>query len=89
MIKKIGIIFGSLLVIGCATTKSAETSSSSSSPKKIEKKGAQVIDWQGSEFGKDIPEWVEYVSENDYARLSQLPEMEDKILAFSATFRLS
>ena len=79
MIKKIGIIFGSLLVIGCATTKSAETSSSSSSPKKIEKKGAQVIDWQGSEFGKDIPEWVEYVSENDYARLSQLPEMEDKI----------
>ena len=46
MIKKIGIIFGSLLVIGCATTKSAETSSSSSSPKKIEKKGV--------DFGKGL-----------------------------------
>ena len=67
---------GAVVVLAsCATT----------SPVKNEvKSGAQIIDWQGAELGRAVPEWVYAVNDSDKAALLKLPEMEGKI-AFSVT----
>ena len=64
-----------MVMAGCATT----------SPVKNEvKSGAQIIDWQGSELGRAVPEWVYAVNDSDKAAFAKLPEMEGKI-PFSVT----
>lgn len=63
------------VLAGCAST----------SPVKNEvKPGAQIIDWQGSELGRAIPEWVYAANDSDKGALMRLPEMEGKI-PFSVT----
>lgn len=69
--KAFEIAAAAALFVGCATTKAPV--------QKDVKGGAEIVDWQGSEFGKPIPDWVEAVSENDYARLSALPEMDGTV----------
>lgn len=63
------------VLASCATT----------SPVKNEvKSGAQIIDWQGAELGRAVPEWVYAVNDSDKAALLKLPEMEGKV-SFSVT----
>ena len=73
--KWIAVAVAAAVMAGCATT----------SPVKNEvKSGAQIIDWQGSELGRAVPEWVNAVNNSDKAAFAKLPEMEGKI-PFSVT----
>lgn len=71
--------------IAAAVALAAMTGCVSTSPVKNEvKSGAQIIDWQGSELGRAVPEWVYAVNDSDKAAIAKLPEMEGKI-PFSVT----
>ena len=47
--------------------------------RRIQKK-VTLLDWQGTEFGREVLAWVEAASEQNYSQLSQLPECSDKVL---------
>lgn len=49
-------------------------------PNAAQVSGTELLDWQGSEFGKGVPDWVEYVSSQNYEKLNALPESKDKSL---------
>ena len=69
----VGAVFICSCVIGCASNSvKPETAAQDS--------GTVLLDWQGSEFGKGVPDWVEYVSSQNYGKLSTLPEAKDKTL---------
>lgn len=57
--KKVILIAGAALicscVIGCASAPSKPETAAQVS-------GTELLDWQGSEFGKGVPDWVECVS---------------------------
>lgn len=69
----VGAVFACSIVIGCAST--------SAKPETAAQVGGTVLlDWQGSEFGKSVPDWVEYVSSQNYGELGNLPQAKDKTL---------
>lgn len=76
--KKLMLIAGAALcctmMIGCGTTAAVTQA------QPAQKRGTQLVDWQGSEFGKPVPAWVEYVSQQNYDKLSTLPEAQGKSL---------
>ncbi len=75
--KKIILIAGAALicscVIGCASAPAKPETAAQVS-------GTELLDWQGSEFGKGVPDWVEFVSSQNYEKLNALPEAKDKSL---------
>jgi len=75
--KKLMFIAGAVLcctMIGCGTTNTAFQA------QPAQARGTQLVDWQGSEFGKGVPDWVTYVSSQNYDKLNTLTEAKDKSL---------
>lgn len=69
----VGAVFACSIVIGCASTSAKPETAAQVS-------GTELLDWQGSEFGKGVPDWVECVSSQNYEKLNALPESKDKSL---------
>ena len=65
-------VLASALLVGCGSTTEATKAQSVA-------KNAP-LDWQGREFGKEIPDWVSSVAENEIRDLEKLPDAKSKKL---------
>lgn len=61
------------LMFSCKTTTEAVNNQ-----EEVEAR-AEIIDWQGAEFGDSVPQWVRSVAARDYQAVSSLPEMNGKV----------
>ena len=75
--KKIILIVGAAFVCSCVISWASVPSKPETA---AQVSGTELLDWQGSEFGKGVPDWVEYVSSQNYEKLSILPESKNKTL---------
>lgn len=75
--KKIILIVGAAFVCSCVISCASVPSKPETA---AQVSGTELLDWQGSEFGKGVPDWVEYVSSQNYEKLSILPESKNKTL---------
>ena len=68
---------GALALSGCASTPSAPPAQMAQRPK--------IIDWQGSAYGTQVPEWARIILQGDEVdKIQKMPEFSKKYVKFAS-----